>query len=158
MLLILGTENCRLDTTGRFKLPIALKRQLQSDDNRFVIRPSIFAPCLELWTYASFEKEIEKLTSQLNPYSIEDRKLLRKMTAGNIIEMDGNDRLVIPLEQKARLGDTKDIVLQSIGGCIEIWDSEAYRALDGDEKSFADMANERLGRLSADLKSPNGSL
>ncbi|MDO4217375.1 MAG: hypothetical protein Q4D03_04280 [Bacteroidales bacterium] len=152
MTLILGTENCRLDSNGRFKLPIALKNQLQQGDCRFVIRPSIYAECLELWTYSSFEQEIEKLQGQLNPYSIEDRKLLRKMTAGNIIELDNSDRLVIPMEQKRLLGDTKDIVLQAMGSCIEVWSSSKYQALDSEAIDYAEKANQRLGSLPADLK------
>lgn len=145
MALMLGTESCKLDNNGRFKLPIALKRQLQSEDKRFVIRPSIYAECLELWTYDSFEKEIEQLNRQLNPYNIEDRKLLRKMTAGNIIELDNSDRLVIPPEQKERLGGVKDIVLQSIGNCIEVWDKERYDMLSSDGTDYAAKADERLG-------------
>ena len=88
MSLILGKEYCRIDNNGRFKFPIALKRQLpSSEDGRFVIRQSIYAECLELWTYASFQEEVEFLQKNLNPYNIEDRKLLRKLTDGNIIEL-----------------------------------------------------------------------
>ena len=93
MSLILGKEYCKIDNNGRFKFPIALKRQLpSSEDGRFVIRQSIYAECLELWTYASFQEEVEFLQKNLNPYNIEDRKLLRKLTDGNIIEFDTNDR------------------------------------------------------------------
>ena len=62
MSLILGKEYCKIDNNGRFKFPIALKRQLpSSEDGRFVIRQSIYAECLELWTYASFQEEVEFL-------------------------------------------------------------------------------------------------
>ena len=89
MSLIIGIEYCKLDSNGRFKLPIAIKKQLEGEDCRFVIRPSIYAECLELWTYASFEAEIAHLQKELNPYSIEDRKMLRILSAGNIVEMEG---------------------------------------------------------------------
>lgn len=145
MSLILGKEYCKLDSNGRFKFPVALKKQLQSDDNRFVIRPSIYAECLELWTYASFEAMIAELQQKLNPYSIEDRKLLRKMSEGNIIELDTNDRLVIPAEQKGRLHSAKDLVLQSIGDFVEIWDFDTYQKMNEEETDFAALANNRLG-------------
>lgn len=145
MSLILGKEYCKLDSNGRFKFPVALKKQLQSDDNRFVIRPSIYAECLELWTYASFETMIGELQKKLNPYSIEDRKLLRKMSEGNIIELDTNDRLVIPAEQKSRLHSAKDLVLQSIGDFVEIWDYATYQKMNEEETDFAELANSRLG-------------
>ena len=146
MSLILGKEYCKLDSNNRFKFPIALKRQLQGDDYRFVIRPSIYAECLELWTYAGFEAEIEMLQQELNPYSIEDRKLLRKLSEGNIIELDTNDRLVIPAEQKARLKNTKDLVLQSTGKYIEIWDYDTYCLMNEDGADYASLINERLGK------------
>ena len=98
MALILGKEYCKVDSNGRFKFPIALKRQLETEDGRFVIRQSFYAECLELWTYASFREEVEKLQEKLNPYRREDRELLRKLTEGNIIELDSNDRLLVPAE------------------------------------------------------------
>lgn len=145
MSLILGIEYCKLDSNGRFKFPIALKRQLGSEDCRFVIRPSIYAECLELWPYASFEAEIAHLQKELNPYSIEDRKLLRKLSAGNIVELDTNDRMLIPNEQRGRVKTSKDIVLQSIGNCIEIWDHDTYCRMNEEESDFATRIDHRLG-------------
>lgn len=145
MALLLGTEYCKIDNNGRFKFPIALKRQLASDDNRFVVRQSIDAACLELWTYDSFQSEVEQLQEKLNPYSIEDRKILRKLTHANMIELDTNDRLLIPAEQKERLGDAKEIVLQSTGKYIEIWERNAYNSMDNAGCDFAKIIDKRLG-------------
>lgn len=146
MSLLLGIEYCKLDSNGRFKFPIALKRQLTSEDCRFVIRPSIYAECLELWTYASFEAEIAKLQKELNPYSIDDRKLLRKLSEGNIIELDTNDRLVIPTEQRDRVKTSKELVLQSTGHFIEIWDRDMYSRMNNEGTDYAAMVDQRLGK------------
>ena len=148
MSLLIGIEYCKLDSNGRFKLPIAIKKQLEGDDCRFVIRPSIYANCLELWTYASFEEEIANLQKELNPYSIEDRKMLRVLSAGNIVEIDSNDRLVIPGEQRERLGDSKDLVLQSTGKFMEIWSHDAYDRMNEETTDFAEKVDKRLGRIS----------
>ena len=67
MALILGTEYCKVDSNGRFKFPIALKRQLETEDCRFVIRQGFTAECLELWTYASFQEEVEVLQKKVEP-------------------------------------------------------------------------------------------
>lgn len=147
MSLLIGIEYCKLDSNGRFKFPIALKKQLDGDDCRFVIRPSIYANCLELWTYASFEEEIANLQKELNPYSIEDRKMLRVLSAGNIVEIDSNDRLVIPGEQRERLGDSKDLVLLSTGKFMEIWSHDTYDRLNEDTINYADKIDKRLGRI-----------
>ena len=153
MALILGKEYCKVDSNGRFKFPIALKRQLETEDGRFVIRQSNFAECLELWTYASFREEVEKLQRQLNPYRRDDRDLLRKLTEGNIIELDTNDRLLVPAEQKHVIAKAKEIVLQSTGKFIELWDREAYDKMNSLGTDYAKLAETLLGATQVESES-----
>ena len=145
MALILGKEYCKVDSNGRFKFPIALKRQLEGDDGRFVIRQSIYAECLELWTYDSFREEVEKLQERLNPYSREERDVLRKLTEGNVIELDSNDRLLVPPEQKSVIAKAKEVVLQSTGKWIELWDREAYDRMNQSTNDYSQRAEGLLG-------------
>ena len=147
MALILGTEYCKVDSNGRFKFPIALKRQLETEDCRFVIRRGFTSECLELWTYASFQEEVEVLQKMLKPYNIHDRQIMRQLTHANLVEMDSNDRLLIPPEQKSKTGDAKEIVLQSTGKCIEIWERAAYDKMNNDIADFASVVDKRLGEL-----------
>ena len=154
MALLLGIEYCKMDSNGRFKFPIALKRQLETDDNRFVVRRSFDSKCLELWTYASFQAEVEHLQERLNPYNLTDRAILRRMTHANEIDMDSNDRLLIPPEQKGCLGNAKEIVLQSTGKYIEIWERGAYDKMESAIANFADLVDKRLGQN--DGVSPSG--
>lgn len=147
MSLIIGIENCKVDTNGRFKFPNALKKQLETEDVRFVVRKSDYAQCLELWSYTSFISEVEKLRLQLNPYSKDDLKLLRRLTAGNIVEMDSNDRLLLPPEQKPHLNNAKDVVLEGVGDHVEIWSREQYDQMNGEATDFASLADKRLGHI-----------
>ena len=147
MSLLLGLEYCKLDNNGRFKFPIDMKRQLPGEDYRFVIRQSIDAECLELWTYASFDAEIKFLKRELNRYSTEDRVLLRILTAGKVVDLDSNDRIVIPNELRAPLKNSKDIVLQSTGDYIEIWDYDSYCRINENNSSYASKIDERLGKV-----------
>jgi MraZ protein len=136
-----------VDSNGRFKFPIALKKQLEDEDGRFVIRESVYAECLELWTYASFREEVEKLQGLLNPYRREDREVLRKLTEGNIIELDSNDRLLVPAEQKHVLAKAKEIVLQSTGKFIELWSRETYEKMNQSSGDYAAKAEMLLGTM-----------
>ena len=147
MALILGKEYCKVDSNGRFKFPIALKRQLETEDGRFVIRESVYAECLELWTYASFREEVEKLQGLLNPYRREDREVLRKLTEGNVIELDSNDRLLVPAEQKHMIAKAKEIVLQSTGKFIELWGRETYEKMNQSSRDFAEKAEALRGTM-----------
>ncbi len=146
MLLILGKEYCKIDSNGRFKFPVALKRQLETDDGRFVIRQSLYAECLELWTYDSFRAEVERLQKMLNPYNKEDREMLRKLTEGNIVELDTNDRMLIPTEQKRVVAKSKEIVLQSTGKFIEIWDYDQYQEMNAKTADMSSRVDARLGK------------
>ena len=146
MLLILGKEYCKIDSNGRFKFPVALKKQLETDDGRFVIRQSLYAECLELWTYDSFRAEVEGLQKMLNPYNKEDREMLRKLTEGNIVELDSNDRMLIPTEQKRVVAKSKEIVLQSTGKFIEIWDYEQYQEMNATTADMSTRVDKRLGK------------
>ena len=147
MALILGKEYCKVDSNGRFKFPIALKRKLETEDGRFVIRESVYAECLELWTYASFREEVEKLQGLLNPYRREDREVLRKLTEGNVIELDSNDRLLVPAEQKHMIAKAKEIVLQSTGKFIELWGRETYEKMNQSSRDVAEKAEALLGTM-----------
>ncbi|MDY5968543.1 MAG: hypothetical protein SPJ13_00785 [Bacteroidales bacterium] len=145
MALLVGKEYCKVDINGRFKFPNALKKQLEGDEMRFVVRDSDYADCLELWPYGSFMAEAEILQQRLNLYDKRDRRLLRKLSEGNIVELDASDRMMIPPEQKPRLHNAKDIVLQSMGKFIEVWDRDAYQRQDEENTDVATIANERLG-------------
>ena len=147
MALILGTEYCKVDSNGRFKFPIALKRQLETEDCRFVIRQGFTSECLELWTYASFQEEVEVLQKKLNPYSIRDTQIMRQLTRANVVELDSNDRLLIPPERKSVIGEAKEIVLQCTGKCIEIWERSAYDKMNSEITDFASVVDQRLGEL-----------
>lgn len=148
MLLLLGTEYCKIDSNGRFRFPIAIKKQMETEDSRFVVRRSIDASCLELWTYERFQEEVQRLQEVLNPYNKEDRKILRKLTQANMVELDSSDRLLIPAEQKGCLHEAKEIVLQSTGKYIEIWDKATYEALDEETEDWASLVDSRLGKES----------
>ena len=75
--------------------------------------------------------------------------MLRKLTEGNIIELDSNDRLLIPAEQKAAVADAKEVVLQSTGKFIELWDRVVYDKMNTSGGDFAQRAEELLGQATA---------
>ncbi len=144
---VIGIEYCKLDSGGRLKLPVALKRQFQlGEDMRFVVRRSIYNQCLEIFTYQDFQKEVENLRSKLNLYKADAKRLFRKLTESNIIELDSNDRFLIPMEQRKSAGLVKDLVMVSAANCIELWDASTYKDIDNDGFDYVKAAEELLGR------------
>ncbi len=148
MSLIVGVEFCKVDSNGRFKLPVALKKQIiAGEDLRFVIRKSIYNSCLELFTYLDFQAEVERLQANLNPYDPQAKRLYRRLTQANIIELDSSDRILIPIEQRTTANIDKDIVVVASGKYMEIWDAKTYENIDGDNFDYVASAQELLGNV-----------
>ncbi len=152
MLALIGKEYCTVDSNGRFKFPSALKKQLISViNNGLVMRSSIFGPYLELYPMAEWDIEIEKIKKRLNPYNPKDLILIRKLSEGNKIELDQNDRILIPSDLKKAGGISKDIVLISRINILEIWDVEKYNEInDSSTMDYVAYANERLVDINND--------
>ncbi len=148
MSLILGTEYCKVDSNGRFKFPIAFKKQLETEESRFYIRRGITPEYLELWTNEDFKNVAEKLSRNLNEFNTRDRGLKRRLLQAHQVELDNSDRMLIPGELLKMLGDTKEIVLQGTGDYIEIWNRSVYNEMMNDENyDLESEVNERLGTL-----------
>lgn len=144
---IIGIEYCKIDSSGRFKLPTALRRQILPEpitDRKLVIRRSIYNKCLEVFTYSEFQKEVEILRNKLNLYILDQKRLFRKLTESNIIELDSNERLLIPNEQREGIGLDKDIIIVSAANCIEIWDASTYKNIDNDGFDYVKAAEKYL--------------
>jgi hypothetical protein len=60
----------------------------------FIIRESVFDTCLELWPRKEFERETGEIINKLNPYNPKDRLIIRKLSEGNPVELDANDRIL----------------------------------------------------------------
>lgn len=146
MALIVGKEYCKVDSNGRIKFPSALKRQLGDEECRFVIRESIASSCLELWTQSGFQGEMEFLHSRLRIYDPEERELLDRLSAGNAIDLDSSDRLLIPPEQRHVIEGAKEVVLQGTGRFIEIWNRKTYDEAKRSNSEYAAMAKRLLYR------------
>ncbi len=93
----------------------------------------------------------EKIKKRLNPYNPKDLILIRKLSEGNKIELDQNDRILIPSDLKKAGGISKDIVLISRINILEIWDVEKYNEVnDCSTMDYVAYANERLVDINND--------
>ena len=143
----LGEHEVRLDGKGRFKLPAALKRQLEpAIKGRFVVNRG-FEKCLVLYPYNEWEK-IGKRLSQLNTFKKANRDFVRYFRRGaREVVLDNIDRLLIPKELHEHAGINKDLILAPQNNTIEIWDKKKYMEyVNRSSDEFADMAEEVLGK------------
>ncbi|MEE1098180.1 MAG: hypothetical protein U0K83_07615, partial [Bacteroidales bacterium] len=78
------------------------------------------------------------------PYNPNAKRLFRRLTQANIIELDGNDRILIPVEQRTTANIDKDIVVVASGKYMEIWDAKTYNEIDNDDFDYVASAEALL--------------
>ena len=149
----IGTYECKADAKGRFMMPSAIKKQLLPMlEDGFVIRRSVFQPCLELYPMKEWNAVMEKM-SKLNRFNQKHNDFIRRFTAGvKIVEVDANGRLLIPRDLIGFAGITKELTIASAINIIEIWDKDKYEeAIDATSIDFANLAQEVMGNDTNEL-------
>ena len=147
MINFIGTYDCKADTKGRVMLPVALKNQMAPVlKDGFVIKRSVFQPCLELYPIAEWNILMEKLNKK-NRFKKKNNDFIRRFSAGvKMIEIDATGRLLIPKNLVAVAGIAKEVVLSSTINIVEIWDKDSYeKVLDETAEDFASLAEEVMG-------------
>jgi MraZ protein len=149
---IVGTYECKVDSKGRLMLPNPLKKQLSlSLQDGFVLKRSVFQPCLELYPMQEWNLMMQKI-NKLNRFVKKNNDFIRRFTAGvRVLEIDATGRLLIPKDLAVFASVSKDIVLSSAVNIIEIWDKDLYeKAIDDSVGDFADLAEDVMGNVNED--------
>jgi MraZ protein len=145
---LINTYECKADAKGRVALPGGVKKELAPVLNDgFVVKRSIFQNCLELYTKAEWDKEMEEV-NKLNRFIKKNVDFIRKFMAGvRTVEVDSSGRINIPNELIAFAKIKKDIVLTSQINKIEIWDKESYeRVMNDEEVDIGTLAEDVMGQ------------
>ncbi|MCO6162315.1 division/cell wall cluster transcriptional repressor MraZ [Flavobacterium sp. NRK F7] len=147
----IGTYECKVDAKGRLMLPTSLKKQFGSLEAGFVLKRSVFQPCLELYPMDEWNTMMQKI-NKLNRFVKKNNDFIRRFTAGvKIVEIDANGRLLIPKDLVVFAKVEKDVVLSSAVNIIEIWDKDLYEnVIENATDDFADLAEEVMGNLNDD--------
>lgn len=143
----IGTYECKIDDKGRLKLPSSLIKQMEDFDNKtFVIKRSVFQPCLEVYPINVWEKLMGKI-NKLNRFIKKNADFIRMFTAGvKTVETDNAGRLQISKDLTNFAHLQKDIVITSAGELFEIWDKTAYeQVISTNEEDFASLAEDVMG-------------
>ncbi|MEP0131428.1 MAG: division/cell wall cluster transcriptional repressor MraZ [Eudoraea sp.] len=147
MISFIGTYDCKADVKGRIMIPVTLKNQMAPVLNKgFVIKRSVFQPCLELYPMDEWNLLMEKMNKK-NRFKKKNNDFIRRFSAGvKPIEIDGTGRLLIPKNLVSIAGIRKEVVLSSAINIIEIWDKDCYeKVIDETAENFADLAEEVMG-------------
>jgi|TARA_R110000796_G_scaffold63207_3_gene145843 MraZ protein len=134
-------------------LPVALKNQMSPVINDgFVVKRSVFQPCLELYPMAEWNLLMQKMNKK-NRFKKKNNDFIRRFSAGvKVVEIDATGRLLIPKNLVDVAGITKEVVLSSAINIVEIWDKDNYeKVLEETAEDFASLAEEVMGDDDDDL-------
>ena len=149
---VVGTYECKVDAKGRLLIPAPLKKQLSiALQDGFVLKRSVFQPCLELYPMNEWNLMMQKI-NKLNRFVKKNNDFIRRFTAGvKVVEIDALGRLLIPKDLVVFSQITKDVVLSSAVNIVEIWDKDLYeKAIDDSVIDFADLAEDVMGNVNDD--------
>ena len=133
-------------------IPAALKKQLAGSlQDGFVLKRSVFQPCLELYPMSEWNLMMQKI-NKLNRFVKKNNDFIRRFTAGvKVVEIDALGRLLVPKDLMTFSQISKDIVLSSAVNIVEIWAKELYeKSIAGDDIDFADLAEDVMGNINDD--------
>ena len=133
-------------------MPAPLKKQLATSlQNGFVLKRSVFQPCLELYPIKEWDLMMQKI-NKLNRFVKKNNDFIRRFTAGvKVVEIDALGRLLVPKDLVAFASIAKDVVFSSAVNIVEIWDKDLYeKSISGEDVDFADLAEEVMGNLNDD--------
>jgi len=150
---LIGTYQCKADVKGRLMLPIALKKQLGVNINEsFILKRSVFQPCLELHPYSEWKLTMDKINT-LNRFVKKNNDFIRMYTAGvRVVDLDTNGRILIPKDLLKTYFSKNDLVLTTAINIIEIWDKDSYEnVINNPEIDFADLSEKVMGNKKEDV-------
>ena len=147
----LGTYECKVDSKGRLMIPTSLKKQLGDLEAGFVLKRSVFQPCLELYPMQEWNGMMQKI-NKLNRFVKKNNDFIRRFTAGvKVVEIDALGRLLVPKDLVGFASISKDVVFSSAVNIVEIWDKELYeKSINGEDIDFADLAEDVMGNVNDD--------
>lgn len=119
----------RLDSKGRVSIPAPFRSVLTRDGfEGLYCYPTLDRPALDAGGNALLA-EIEALIARFPPYSTErERFALALYGTSEVLQMDGEGRVVLPEALKTHAGITQAAAFVGLGSKFQIWEPNRFRA------------------------------
>lgn len=149
MTVFTGDFDVKLDAKGRFLFPAALLQQAgEEGQTAFIIKKDIYEPCLTVFTKSEWERQVETVRKNLNPFNRQHNIFLREFFKDTAeCALDSNNRMVIPKRLVQAVDLQSDICIIGLDTKIEIWSKEEYEKSHLTAEDFALLAEKILGNL-----------
>ena len=143
MVTFIGEYGSRIDDKGRMVFPAPLKGLLPpGGDMRFVIKKSLYSPCLDMYTFEEWERQSAEVKGKLNFFNKKDAMFWREyMRDRDVVEPDAKlGRITVSRKLLESIGVTKEVVFSGNDFKIEIWAKEKFEGSRISEDEFIALA------------------
>ncbi len=143
-----GQYEVKVDGKGRLRLPTDLLRQIPEDTRTKYVLNKGLDNCLRLYPIHQWNSITQEL-NKLSYFQSKEREFLRFFyQAATQIELDANDRVLIPKRLIEAVNVKDEVVILAFHDVIEIWSSETYYSNVKEPENFAQMADDIWAKLS----------
>ena len=147
MTALTGQYEVKVDGKGRLRLPSDLLRQIPEDTRSKYVLNKGLDNCLRLYPITQWNNITQEL-NKLSYFQSKEREFLRLFyQAATQIELDSNDRVLIPKRLTEATNIKDEVVILAFHDVIEIWSSEIYYKNVKEPDNFAQMADEIWAKL-----------
>jgi MraZ protein len=136
-----------IDAKGRVAVPSRFRDALAaSADNRLVLTPALFDPCIHVFPVRAWE-EFEAKVAQMKQFDANAMRLRRLYVSAAVdCELDKQGRLLVPPQLREHGSLAKEVLWAGVGNKAELWATDrwadAIRMTDEERAEFQRQAAE----------------
>ena len=133
MVTFIGKATAKVDDKGRIVFPSLFKSAMASsgdEDMSLVIHKDIYSDCLEVYTFAEWQRQSEAVKAKLDLLDERHAKFWRRYMLDRAVVIPDNKfgRISIPSELLGKIGVKKEVVFLGSDYKIELWAKEVFDA------------------------------
>ncbi|MEN8174661.1 MAG: division/cell wall cluster transcriptional repressor MraZ [Pseudomonadota bacterium] len=151
--MFIGTNIVKPDAKGRLAVPARHRERLRdccASRVSITVHPK-GKICLWMYPWDEWE-QVAASVANLPPLNEQNARLQHLLLSNAFeLELDGQGRILLPpyLRQHADIGGGRDVAVVGQGRRFEIWDAEAWSALNAE---YVEAINQPGSELSAELQ------
>src|SRR6201987_3645068 len=141
-----GNHPTRVDDKGRLKVPAEFKRVIDEKYGTQFYITSLDGKVAQIYPFEEWER-IEQKLANLPTYNPTKKKFLNRVNYyGQVVEMDGQGRLLIPQLLREAAQIRGEVAVLGNLTCLEVRNMEALRR-EIEEQAFTDEDTKTLDEL-----------
>jgi MraZ protein len=141
-----GNHPTRVDEKGRLKVPAEFKRVIDEKYGQQFYITSVDGKVAQVYPFEEWER-IEQKLAGLSTFNPTKKKFLNRTNYyGQIVEMDGQGRLLVPQTLRETAQIRGEVAVLGMLNHLEVRNLEAFRK-EIDEQAFTDEDTKTLDEL-----------